>query len=169
LVMSTAVDYEQELLVGKGAMGEVHLALHRPTGRKVALKRIPRARNDAYVERRMLELVHAHPYVVSLEDVFESDSHIFLALQFANSGDLLQLVQAKTKVCSQPEREFQRVPGRERVPEREREREFQRERTFPASSAVCFRVSPPFVSTAFLVYTRVYAHVCVCVCVCAQA
>eukprot|EP00007_Cunea_sp_BSH-02190019_P009467 CAMPEP_0174235336 /NCGR_PEP_ID=MMETSP0417-20130205/4808_1 /TAXON_ID=242541 /ORGANISM="Mayorella sp, Strain BSH-02190019" /LENGTH=560 /DNA_ID=CAMNT_0015313827 /DNA_START=96 /DNA_END=1778 /DNA_ORIENTATION=- len=96
--MSTSDDYEEEKLVGKGAMGEVHLALHRITGRKVALKRIPKARNDALVEKRMLELVHSHPYIVSLEDVFESDSHLYLALQFANSGDLLQLVQAKTKL-----------------------------------------------------------------------
>jgi Protein kinase domain len=89
--------------LGKGAFGKVYLGLHRITGLKVAIKAIDksiiqneRTRRKVFQEVYIMKTV-THPNVIRLLEVFESNRHLMIVLEYSGGGDLLQLV--KSRVC----------------------------------------------------------------------
>ena len=80
--------------VGRGAIAEVLRARDDQSGRHVALKIMyPHLRESAAVVerfRREVEVVRriAHPHVLEILDLVESDGHLFLVMPFHGGGDL---------------------------------------------------------------------------------
>lgn len=100
-------DYDIRDLLGTGTTGEVRRAIHRVTGREVAVKIIGVARNRAaflstqtttelQAEASILQQL-SHPYVIQLYDVYTCANHtaIYLVMELLPGGDLFDRIVAK--------------------------------------------------------------------------
>jgi Tol biopolymer transport system component len=80
--------------LGAGGMGEVHLALHERTGRKVALKLLPaRHMGDVQRVRRFQQEARAvlalnHPNIVTVYDIEQSDGEFVIASELIEGETL---------------------------------------------------------------------------------
>lgn len=95
-------DVQEEL--GKGGMGVVYKAIHKKLNRVVALKVInPEASmNKAYKERFRQEALALaklnHPNIVQVYDYGEFNNQLYIALEFVNGSDCLDLIKEKGQV-----------------------------------------------------------------------
>src|SRR3954447_18549460 len=107
-VGSTFADHEILGVAGRGGMGVVYRALHRPLKREVALKVIaPDVSRDAEFRmrfRRECEAAAAvqHPHVVSVYHAGEDDGRLYVTMRFVEGTDLAQLLAAEGRL--EPER-----------------------------------------------------------------
>lgn len=101
MMTATSEDFQIIKFLGKGSFGEVNLAIYKPTGMKVALKR-------AYVEstsilqhileeRSIFEKVSGHPFIVNLCYAFREGRTLYYAQQYCPGGDLYSKLQRKGK------------------------------------------------------------------------
>lgn len=94
---SRAAPYELLELLGKGGMGEVHLARQVATGRRVAIKLLPEAMSDdAVANERFRREVRAlarveHPAVVSLIAAGTLGKRPYYAMEHIDGLDLAQV------------------------------------------------------------------------------
>ena len=89
--------------IGHGAFGQVNLALHIGSGRLVAIKifakknlKNARARQKIKNEIEMLSHFH-HPFINQILDNFETDTHIFIVMEYV-CGDLLGFIRKRGKI-----------------------------------------------------------------------
>jgi len=92
-------------LIGKGAFAKVSLGIHKLTGKYVAIKTINKAyfNKDSHAKNKVLQEVYIHkkmphPNVIKLFEVFEGLTHLFIVMEFASNGDLLQYVKGKGRL-----------------------------------------------------------------------
>lgn len=82
-------------LLGKGAFGKITLGVHKLTGKYVAIKSIDKANiKDEYSKRKVFQEVYIlkkirHSCVVRLLEVFESEKHFLMVMEYCKAGDLL--------------------------------------------------------------------------------
>uniref|UniRef100_A0AAZ3P302 Protein kinase domain-containing protein n=1 Tax=Oncorhynchus tshawytscha TaxID=74940 RepID=A0AAZ3P302_ONCTS len=87
------------LLCSRGAFSEVVLAEEKGTQRLVAIKCIPKKalqgkENNIENEIAVLHRIK-HTNIVSLEDIFESTSHLYLVMQLVSGGELFDRIVEK--------------------------------------------------------------------------
>ncbi|KAK7145125.1 hypothetical protein R3I94_011278 [Phoxinus phoxinus] len=87
------------LLFSRGAFSEVFLAEEKKTQRLVAIKCIPKKalegkENSIENEIAVLHRIK-HENIVSLEDIFESQSHLYLVMQLVSGGELFDRIVEK--------------------------------------------------------------------------
>ncbi|RNC50605.1 putative serine/threonine protein kinase, putative,protein kinase, partial [Trypanosoma cruzi] len=93
--------YELIAYLGKGAFAEVTLARHKATQKLFALKKISKrkVREEGCVQRtfteRQLLASLKHPYLVKLYQAFQSRTHLYLVLEFAQGGDMYFFLESK--------------------------------------------------------------------------
>ncbi len=91
-------------LIGKGAFGKVTLAVHKLTGKYVAVKMIEKAAiKDDYSRRKVFQEVYIlkksrHNNVAKLLEIFESPKHLHMVMDYAAGGDLLQFVKKRKRL-----------------------------------------------------------------------
>ena len=92
----TSLDfYKFVKLLGKGAFGKITLGVHKLTGKKVAIKSIDKATiKDEYSRRKVFQEVYIlkkirHSCVIRLFEVFESEKHFMMVMEYSGGGDLL--------------------------------------------------------------------------------
>ncbi|GET85582.1 serine/threonine-protein kinase, putative [Leishmania tarentolae] len=90
-------DYELIAFLGSGTFAEVTLARNKVTGEYFAVKKICKQRvkeegcvERTFTERQLLAKLH-HPFLVRLYQAFQSQTHLYLVLDFAQGGDLYSL------------------------------------------------------------------------------
>ncbi|KAG5487750.1 hypothetical protein LSCM1_08116 [Leishmania martiniquensis] len=90
-------DYELIAFLGSGTFAEVTLARNKVTGEYFAVKKISKQRvkeegcvERTFTERQLLAKLH-HPFLVRLYQAFQSHTHLYLVLDFAQGGDLYYL------------------------------------------------------------------------------
>jgi len=90
--------------IGKGSFGKVKLALHQPTGVKVAIKilnreKVATLKVEAKIKREIFNLRRfRHPHIVKLYEVIETPSDIFLAQEYLDGGELFDYIIKHGKV-----------------------------------------------------------------------
>jgi hypothetical protein len=112
--------YDVRDLLGSGTCGEVRRAIHRRSGKVVAVKIIPTgaARNPAapnhqnpttalQAEANILQNLH-HPYIVQLYDVFVQPQTVFLVMELLHGGDLLDRIILKGRYSETESRRVMR-------------------------------------------------------------
>ncbi|CAM9958090.1 unnamed protein product, partial [Phaeothamnion confervicola] len=98
-------DYDVRQMIGHGQCGEVRLAIHRRTGKQVAVKEIQTRRfkmtpglsaTELVQEAEMLRAV-MHPYIIQLEDIYmaRTDTALFLVMELVEGGDLFDRIVEK--------------------------------------------------------------------------
>ena len=91
-------------LIGKGEFGKVTLGVHLLTGKHVAIKTIEKSfMNDEFSKRKVFQEVYLlkkikHSNVIRLLEVFESEKHMLIVMEYAGGGDLLRLIKRKGKL-----------------------------------------------------------------------
>ena len=95
-------DYELEGLLGRGSMGSVYRARHRPGGRVVALKRVRWAGDDHLMEGLRTESAALaeldHPHVVKVVDLVIDEEGLVIAMQLAGGGSLADLLRRRVRL-----------------------------------------------------------------------
>ncbi|XP_020559193.1 calcium/calmodulin-dependent protein kinase type 1 isoform X2 [Oryzias latipes] len=91
--------YDFKEILGTGAFSEVVLAEEKRTHKLVAIKCIPKKalegkENSIENEIAVLHKIK-HPNIVSLEDIFESKSHLYLIMQLVSGGELFDRIIEK--------------------------------------------------------------------------
>lgn len=87
--------------IGNGAFGQVYLAIHKLTGKLVAIKMIELSHlQDHYSRKKVFQEVYIlkkirHSNIIRLFEVFENKKHIMLVMEHAGGGDLYQLVKER--------------------------------------------------------------------------
>uniref|UniRef100_A0A8C5NAL5 Calcium/calmodulin-dependent protein kinase type 1-like n=1 Tax=Gouania willdenowi TaxID=441366 RepID=A0A8C5NAL5_GOUWI len=92
-------NYDFKEVLGTGAFSEVVLAEEKRTQRLVAIKCIPKKalegkENNIENEIAVLHRIK-HPNIVTLEDIFESTSHLYLVMQLVSGGELFDRIVEK--------------------------------------------------------------------------
>ncbi|XP_023661221.1 calcium/calmodulin-dependent protein kinase type 1-like isoform X2 [Paramormyrops kingsleyae] len=91
--------YDFKDVLGTGAFSEVVLAEEKQTQRTVAIKCIPKKAlegKENSVENEITVLLRVnHNNIVSLEDIFESNSHLYLVMQLVSGGELFDRIVEK--------------------------------------------------------------------------
>lgn len=89
--------YECVEYINRGANGFVVLALDVSKNKYYALKFIPiEYTKSKYVEREIVnQLKLKHPHVIKLEELFVTEDHLVLVLEYADKGDLFSYVKSK--------------------------------------------------------------------------
>jgi serine/threonine protein kinase len=101
--------------IGTGAQGSVHLAIHKQSGHRFAMKVIRKAafinssrsaRKDTF--RDEMKILHAlnHKHIVKIYGCYETEKKIYLVLEYMQGGDLFDSVVgmggrgfSETKAC----------------------------------------------------------------------
>lgn len=101
-------------LIGKGAFGKVIAAVHKLTGRSVAIKTIEKSlmaeesrRKKIFQEVLILSRIR-DKRIIRLLEVFESKNHLLLVTEYANGGDLLHYTKAKGRLPEEEAKQFLR-------------------------------------------------------------
>ncbi|XP_077880797.1 sperm motility kinase-like [Ictidomys tridecemlineatus] len=104
--------YEVLKCIGQGSFGTVRLARHILTGAEVAVKTVRKGELDPAFLQAEVAIMKAveHPSVVQLFQVMETADRVYLIMEYAGRGDLLQYIPQGVGL---PEREarglFQQV------------------------------------------------------------
>lgn len=85
--------YEPKEILGRGISSTVRRCIEKETGKEYAAKIIDLSNDDSSVEATrqevsILRLVAGHPYIIELQDVFESTTFIFLVFELCKHGEL---------------------------------------------------------------------------------
>lgn len=94
-------DYDIRDILGKGTMGEVHRAIHRQSGRTVAVKTIPYHARGNLLSSQTMEMEATilrnlrHPYIVKLLDVYTCSNALYLVMELVPGGDLFDRIDQK--------------------------------------------------------------------------
>ncbi|KAM6954485.1 serine/threonine-protein kinase Chk2 [Aplochiton taeniatus] len=91
--------------IGVGACGEVKLAFHRETCRKVAVKTINKkdfqsagtATTNAEREIQILRKID-HPCLIKTEDFFQTEDSYYIVLELMEGGELYERIKAKHRL-----------------------------------------------------------------------
>lgn len=101
----TKIDYYKiGKVIGKGAFGKVNLAIHRLTGKFVALKSINKTfmkdENSLKKVRQEYNILKRarHQNIVRLYESFEIPTHIVYVMEVCGGGDLLTYVRRRRKL-----------------------------------------------------------------------
>ena len=105
-VPETTLQYYQIIkLIGKGSFGRVYLGLQKLTNRLVAIKCLEKefikedsSKRKIKSEIEILNLVHGHPNIIKLLEVFENSKFVFFVMEYAANNDLLQLLKEKKQL-----------------------------------------------------------------------
>ncbi|CAD8080298.1 unnamed protein product [Paramecium sonneborni] len=89
-------NYIIEQSIGKGTFGKVYRGLHKPTQQFVAIKILEKSRIEQAADfTRIQREIHIlrklrHPNIVQLYEILESETKIYLIMEFISGGELFQ-------------------------------------------------------------------------------
>lgn len=91
--------YVLDRIIGRGSFSECWLARHELSGCPVAIKKISRSRSDGRLLEREVNtwLPLEHPNILQLYEVIPLHDSIYLAMEWAESGELFSLLAAHPK------------------------------------------------------------------------
>ena len=102
--MTSSEFYKVGKVMGKGAFGKVNLAIHRLSGKFVALKSINKTfLSEEASKRKVMQEFNIlqrtrHKNIVRLYESFETPQHIVFVMEVCGAGDLLTYVRKRRKL-----------------------------------------------------------------------
>ena len=94
--------------INRGATSFVVMAVDTTTDKKYALKFIPLQQTKSkYIEREILnQFKLKHPHVIKLEELFTTEDHLVLVLEYADKGDLFSYIRKRGRLREDSARWF---------------------------------------------------------------
>lgn len=94
--------------INRGATSFVVMAVDTTTDKKYALKFIPLQQTKSkYIEREILnQFKLKHPHVIKLEELFTTEDHLVLVLEYADKGDLFSYMRKRGRLREDSARWF---------------------------------------------------------------
>lgn len=91
--------YVLDRIIGRGSFSECWLARHELSGCRVAIKKVSKNRSDGRLLEREVNtwLPLDHPNILQLYEVIALHDSIYLAMEWAESGELFKLLAAHPK------------------------------------------------------------------------
>ena len=92
--------YELKDSLGKGKFGIVRSAIHRKTGKRVAIKVMKKSimtAQDVELVNQEIEILKMsqHPNLIKMLDVFESIEHIYIVMELLEGGDMFSYLEKR--------------------------------------------------------------------------
>ncbi len=86
--------------LGKGKFGLVKSAIHKKTGKNVAVKVMSKKEmsvTDMELQRREIEILKMcqHPHIIRLLDIFENQDYIYIVMESLRGGDLFNYLEKR--------------------------------------------------------------------------
>ena len=85
--------------IGVGSSAKVKLGEHKVTKAKVAIKSMKKSKiekNPSFLKKMQREVslmrIFDHPHLLKLFDVLETDTHLYLVLEYAKNGELFDYI-----------------------------------------------------------------------------
>lgn len=87
--------------LGKGKFGLVKSAVHKKSGKKVAVKIMSKkemSTSDVELQRREIEVLKMcqHPHIIRLLDIFENQDYIYIVMENLSGGDLFSYLEKRS-------------------------------------------------------------------------
>jgi len=84
--------------IAKGGMASVFLAIQESVGRSIALKVLPKKLcKDKSLTNLFLQEANCgvlnHPNIITIYDAGETESHLYIAMEYLNGGDLKKKIK----------------------------------------------------------------------------
>ncbi|KAJ3116515.1 MAP microtubule affinity-regulating kinase 1 [Phlyctochytrium bullatum] len=105
-------NYEIIKTVGEGSFAKVKLAIHRLTNEKVAIKVIDKeslpdeySLKNIHREAQIMRLLD-HPNIIQLYEVMETKKELYLVLEYASGGEVLDYIVAHGRLKEKEARKF---------------------------------------------------------------
>lgn len=98
--------------LGKGSFGKVKLALHTPSGEKIAIKILEKEMikkdEDLMRIRREIKILSQarHPNIIQLYEVIETNKYFFFLMEFAEQGELAEYIESRNKLSEEESAKF---------------------------------------------------------------
>lgn len=98
--------YDIKETLGKGKFGLVKSAIHKKTGKAVAVKVMSKKEmsvQDVELQRREIEILKMcqHPHIIRLLDIFENQDYIYIVMEQLNGGDLFTYLERRQFTVSE--------------------------------------------------------------------
>lgn len=98
--------YDINETLGKGKFGLVKGAVHKKTGKKVAVKVMSKKEmsvDDVELQRREIEILKLcqHPHIIKLLDIFENQDYIYIVMEMLKGGDLFTYLEKRQFIVSE--------------------------------------------------------------------
>lgn len=92
--------YEIKETLGKGQFGQVKLAIHKRTGKSVAIKTVKKKDMKAieiFQQRREIDVLKMsqHENIIRLIDVFETCDFYYIVLEYMEGKDMFEYIQTR--------------------------------------------------------------------------
>jgi serine/threonine protein kinase len=92
--------YELKESLGKGKFGTVRAAVHKKTGKRVAIKVMKKSMmtpQDVELVKQEIEILKMcqHPNLIKMLDVFENIEHIYIVMELLEGGDLFSYLEKR--------------------------------------------------------------------------
>lgn len=92
--------YDVKETLGKGKFGLVKTAIHKKSGKRVAIKVMSKKEmtvQDVELQRREIEILKMcqHPYIIRLLDIFENQDYIYIIMENLSGGDLFTYLEKR--------------------------------------------------------------------------
>lgn len=97
-------DFVVKKVIGQGSFGKVYMVVHKMTGQIYAMKSI---RKDVVIDSEQLEnlrlekhimLCVEHPFIISMEFVFQKELRIYFLMDFIRGGELYRILSQNKKL-----------------------------------------------------------------------
>ncbi|MDP2434790.1 MAG: serine/threonine-protein kinase, partial [archaeon] len=101
-------DYQVLSELGQGSFAVVHLAVHRVTGQRVAVKVIDRTKMKHDTTKAEVDILMSldHPGVIKILAIYESEQEISIVMELVEGGDLFDRIDAKGRYPEEEAREL---------------------------------------------------------------
>ncbi|KAM6157153.1 protein kinase C iota type-like [Erethizon dorsatum] len=101
-------DFNLLRVIGRGSYAKVILVQLQKTDRMYAMKVVKKNRVNIHrvqTEKRVLEQVSSHPFLVGLHSCFQTESRLIFVLDYVNGGDLMFHMQQQ-RILAEPHARF---------------------------------------------------------------
>ncbi|KAG9122939.1 serine/threonine-protein kinase KIN2 [Ceratobasidium sp. 392] len=127
-------DYVLTKTLGAGSMGKVKLAVHTPTGQKLAIKIVPRVSTNSsstpltasqlakaqakdaskeirHVREAALSMLLYHPYICGMREIITHPGHYYMVSEYVDGGQMLDYIISHGRLRERAARKFARQIG----------------------------------------------------------
>ncbi|CEL61403.1 hypothetical protein RSOLAG1IB_09995 [Rhizoctonia solani AG-1 IB] len=127
-------DYVLTKTLGAGSMGKVKLAVHTPTGQKLAIKIVPRvsthnsstpmtasqlakaqakdaSKEIRHIREAALSMLLYHPYICGMREIITHPGHYYMVSEYVDGGQMLDYIISHGRLRERAARKFARQIG----------------------------------------------------------